>query len=115
MGFFDSLFGRKVAAVWEGTTFHEGDRIISKNSGETTLKPEDTGHRVEVLLGDGKIGTVVKGHHERKDWIYIRWDAQKWQEAGKRRGGVEVGDFVHLPSFERCLHVDYVGLAPKAP
>ena len=117
MEFFDSLFGRKVAAVQEGTTFHRGDRIVSKvgkDSSETTLKPEEIGHRVEVLLGAGKTGTVVRGHHKRKDWIYIQWDAQKWQEPGKRRKGVEMGDFVQIPSFESNLHIEYVVLVPTA-
>ena len=61
MGFFNSLFGRRVVMVWEGTTFRERDRILSQHAGETTLKSDETGHRVEVRLGDGKTGTVVRG------------------------------------------------------
>src|SRR5205814_477969 len=109
-----SLFGRPVVIEWEGTTFREQDRVISRRSDETTCKPEETGHRVEVLLGDGKTGTVTKACNQGRYLIWVEWDPQRWQEAGKRRRGVEVGQFVQLQSFQCCLHVDYVAPAPGA-
>lgn len=114
MSILERLLGRRVVAVWEGVTFRAGDRVVSRHSDETTLKPEETGRRMEVLLGDGKTGTVVRASSQKKLWLYVRWDVQKWQEAGKRRRGVETGAFVDLPVIRSSLHVDYVRPAPRS-
>lgn len=116
MGLLEWLFGPGTASPrlvmeWEGVAFRERDRVVSRNSGETTIKPDETGHRVEVLLGDGKTGSVVRVCNASRNWIYVEWDAQRWQEAGKRRGGKDVGKWVRLAAFQCCLHVDYIYLA----
>jgi len=40
MSILERLLGRRVVAVWEGVTFRAGDRVVSRHSDETTLKPE---------------------------------------------------------------------------
>ena len=111
----DWLFGRKSVMEWEGVTFREGDRVVTRHSEETTMKPSETGHRGEVLMGDGKVGEVVKKSTEGKNLVVVKFRAQKWQEAGRRRHGKEIGEFVELRSFAATIHVDYVCHDPTEP
>lgn len=108
MNILESLFGPEVELVYQGTSFHRGDKVLTKNGGESQVPPDKSGHRVPVLVGDGRTGRVLK--KDFGDLLLIEWDAQKWQEAGQRRGGKEVGPWVQIGAFKSTIHADYLDI-----
>jgi len=99
---------------WEGRTFHANDRIrIAKWAG--TIKPEESGAKVELHANEGRTGVVISGEkrqkpdydhlspdpNERIQIVRVRWEPQKWKEFGADR-------WLELPAFESTIHVSYL-------
>jgi hypothetical protein len=112
-------------------TYHANDRIrIAKRAG--TIKPEVSGHALELVAGPGRVGTFLGGA-QNPDWhvevAVIRWDAQTWHEQVPlepllERGTIytsdelerlhakaaAMGTSVAMPSFTSTIHADYLEL-----
>jgi hypothetical protein len=108
---------KEVAAiVWKGKTYRVGDRVkVTSFAG--TMKPEETGYKEEVIAGNGRTGTILRGvkrvatsyfepdPNEPIQIVLIKWDAQKWVR--------ENSQAIALKSFESTIHVEYLEVLPK--
>jgi hypothetical protein len=103
---------REGSVTWEGRTFAPGDAVrVARWAG--TMKPEETGARVEVDAGEGRTGVVLRGERRQStDYLKIdpnepiqivrvRWPAQRWKENGRDR-------WLAVPEFESTIHVSYL-------
>lgn len=107
--------------VWKNAVFGLGDRVqtISKSG---TTKPVDSGHSVELISDEGKIGTIIdftekgipsyiplKMRRMTRSIIdtraievaIVRWDKQEWQETTS-------GQKVTIGEFDSRIHVSYL-------
>jgi hypothetical protein len=100
------------AVTWEGRTFRQGDRVrIAKWAG--TIKPEESGARVEIDAGRGRMGVVVRGERrtstdymkidpaEPIQIVRVRWLPQGWKVHGS-------DSVIELPAFESTIHVSHL-------
>ncbi len=109
--------GEITEIVYEGKTFHKGDRVkVTSFAG--TVKPDESGYAKELVAGAGIVGTVVRGEKRQATSYFepepnepiqiavVKWDAQKWQIDNKTKSPV-------IKSFESTIHISYLEVIPQ--
>lgn len=92
----------------EGLTLHRGDTVQTR-ARAGTYKPWSTGHPHEVVIAEGKTGTVVCftetkiGPDITNKLAVVRWDLQVWADAD---GGPHPQ--VVLQPFEATINPSYL-------